>query len=309
MISKLLAGTAITFVAATGVAAQDIEYGQVNLSYSNYDFDGGNIDLLTAGAEVGFAVGAADYWISAGRSQIEAGDGAPGITLSYTSFGAGYEFQPGLRADVSYNEFSGSASIIGLSTEFIEAGIGYQSGAFYGRASYSALLDDEIGAEALFGILAGYEVSPNTDVALSLHFVDDDFDSVDNPLIILSASHDGGAYRVEGDLASFSQDGVDAYLVTISGEYDITPDYLLRGAYSRADLDGDGIDRISIGAGYRLSEQAVAFADLTSLSAEGEDAFGVTLGVSYDFGDKPTVRSTTTDRIMGIAEDLNAASF
>ena len=318
MIKKFCVVCAFTVAGAAQVSAQDVSYGTFGLSYSVTEFDEERVNLLSGRGELGIQMGTVDLFVGAAVNQLDETD-LPTIELRDLSFGAGWEFVPNFRGDLSYNNASFGVGEVSLSLSFTEAGIGYDGENVYGRVSYARVNEGELGLRALYGAVIGYGIGDEFDSSLSVHFVDERSDTLNDPLYIANVSYYAETFGVSADLAQYDIDGVSARLVSVSGQYNFTYDWGLRGSYSNASLNesgGDGrisFDRGSLGVDYRAFETTNVFADVTYTSASyrdfgtttSEDGWGITAGVRFDLGGQNRRRVTTRDRIDRALRSVN----
>lgn len=151
--------------------AQQVSYGEFGLSVGGYKFDGERFNVLSGKGEIGITAGNMDFW-TAGEANALQSVGGDNFELRALSFGAGYSFGNGVRADLSYNDISVGLTSASVSLSFYELGVSYQANDFFGRIAYAHLTDDIAGLDGLYSVMAGYNVSPATTVSLSAHWLE-----------------------------------------------------------------------------------------------------------------------------------------
>lgn len=262
---------AITFslgaFCAMPAAAQELSYGGLELGYGLQDDGSDRADLLVFGGELGMRFGAADMWLSGQAAQADPGDGGATREAETGALGAGYTFGNGMRVDLSTARVSAPA----LTLSFDELGLGYDSGTFFGRAAYAQVADSTTGVESLTSLLMGYRLAPGAEMSVSAHLVEDAGGTRDAPLLVLE------------------------------GHYDVTDQFGLDGSISRIDLDGIAFDSLRLGGSYAVNDRYAVFADLeqTRSDALADDVTSLSVGVSVDFGSRPTSQESSAERILG----------
>lgn len=308
-LKALLATTAI--VAAGSVAAQEISYGGLLGSYGYYTDGDNDLDLAIYGGELGIQIDSFDMWVNGLQADLTVDDSPVGLNADLSTIGVGYSFGNGMRADVSSSSLGVGLGGFGLNFGLTEFGLGYDSGSFFGRVSFTDVSDSYLELDGIYGLMVGYEVMEGTEVSLSVHQIDEPNDIIDEPIYVFEGSYDGGRWGAQLDAIVFSQDGLDLSLVSLGGDYDITGPWGAYGSYSRIDLDGTEIDSVRLGGSYDFGNNITAYVDLSQTMSDDldDDVTGLSVGVTMDLGDKPTSWETTGDRIVGVLEPVTGLDF
>lgn len=316
---KIGVACVLSVIGATPVLAQEVSHAAFGLSYSTTKIEGERLGILSGRGELGVQMGTIDLFVSGAYNQLDTSD-TPTIEFRDVSFGAGWEFAPGFRGDLSYNNVSLGIGEASASLTFMELGIGYEGENFYGRISYARPNDGLVGLRSLYGAVIGYSLGEELDASISVHFVDERSGELNRPLYIANVSYDAGVLDMSADLASYRIDGVSAQLVSASGAYRFNDDWGMRGSISTASLreTGGGSERItlnrgSLGVDYRIQQTTNLFADLTYTRASVRDSFdsestsgwGVTAGIRFDLGGPNRRTVTTRDRIDRVLRSVN----
>lgn len=326
--------TAIVCAAPLPIWAQELTYGEFSASgsYTDIPVDGSDGQFVTtARGELGARIGNLDVWVEGVSNRLD-NDEIPSLEFRDASFGGRYNFAKNVALDLSYNNVSVGLGEGAASGSFYEIGVGYENEQLFGRVSYSMFNDSLIGLDALYGVQAGYKISPNTIASISAHFVDEDSNTVDEPLYIASVTHSSARYRIEAEYlaleVSENNGKLETDLLNLRGEYDFNSKTYLRMGYSYGNLslsdpnDQDELDahRVALGGGYRFTDSLNAYADVTwtelseessstgpfpSSSSGSEDGFGITFGVEYKFGNKGSNLETTRDRLDKAIRGIN----
>lgn len=304
---KLLMGTALSVVAATGVSAQELSYGGLFANYGSFSTPGTDFDMTILGAEAGITVQNFDFWINGAQVTI-APDGLGGnITADVTTIGAGYSFGGTYRVDVSSTDLS-FGTPFGISIGLDEVGFAYDNGTYFARLSYADVNQPIPGFDGIYGLHVGYAFNDMAEVSLSVHDVDESSGTIDT-IYILSGEYDTGRWGVKLDAATTSLGGTDLTLVSLGGNYQINDQWGVRGAYTNIDAGGTDIDMFRIGGSYAMNDTYSVFADYTTIDLAGTDIDGFSFGLTMDFGDKPSSYETTADRLLGVVETAGAFDF
>lgn len=307
----LFATTAALAISTAGaVAAQDLSYGGIMTSYGKYSLDGDDADIRLLAGDLGIEMQNVDIWISGVQGQLSPEGTPTNLTFDAWTIGAGVSFADTYRIDASSSDLDLNIGGLGAGIGLDEIGFAYDNGTMFGRLSYAQVDQEAAGVDALYGLMAGYAFTDSTEVALSIHSIDETTNTFEDPIYILSANHDGGRWGVELDAASAKLGTADLRIVALSGEYDFTDTWSAYGSYANADLDGNALTSMRVGGAYNMGDYRV-FADYSVSDLEGtsDNVTGVSFGVSMDFGDKPTSHETTTDRLLGFADTVGGYDF
>ncbi|MGP6087819.1 porin [Antarctobacter jejuensis] len=307
--SSLLAAGA--FFVASSVSAQELTYGGLLADYQSLDTDGVSIDATIFAAEFGVKLGSGfDAWLGGMTADVDSDAAAVTLTLDTYNLGLGYTFGEYFRADLSASSLSGGV-VAGLNLHLKEAGLAYDNGNYFGRVSYSEVENKNlVGVDSLWGLHVGYEGPQGLNASVSAHWVDDQFNAIDTPLMIVTLGYDGGNWQANLDAATIDIASTDLSLVALSGEYDFNPKFSVYGSYVYLSADSQDLDGFRLGAAYNFTPKARVFADASKFSASGiDDVTGVGIGISMDLGDKPASYETTTDRLSGIGEHIFGLQF
>lgn len=302
--------------AALPATAQELTYGGVEANYRNYDVDGTSVDMGLFAADLGFSFGQGfDGWFDVSSFETDIDDAALSLGLGEVTLGLGYTLPQNIRADVSVTNLSTDLDIAGFGAEddmtMGEIGVAYDNGTTFGRLSYTGFDDDDSLIDNLWGLHLGYEGQQGLNASVSAHWVDDDFDAIDKPLMIATLGYDSAQWQAELDLLTLEVADFDVTIWSVSGEYDITRNWSAFGSYMNLATDGLDADVIRLGGAYNFDERTRVYADVsrlsTSLSNDEVDGFGI--GISMDLGDKPASYETTADRLSKIDDNMFGSGF
>ncbi|WP_417255282.1 hypothetical protein [Celeribacter sp.] len=309
---NLMVTTALVCVASSGAFAQEITYGGIMANYGTYSADGLDADVSVFAGDIGVAVGSFDFWIDGVQSTLSPEGIDANLSADVLTLGAGASFGNGFRVDVSSTDLSLGVSVYGLDVGIDELGVAYDSGTYFGRVSYAKLNEDTDGLlDGLWGLHGGYAFSDVAEVSLSVHGVDGEVDEYVDPIYILSGSYDAGLWDVEVNGISANILDADISLLTVGGSYDFTSDWSAYGSYSYGSIEDYDANLLRVGAAYTLNDTYKVFADYTYADVEDMDGNfdGFSIGVSMDFGDKPTSYETTADRLTNSLKSLMAYDY
>jgi|GEM_PF-2359957 hypothetical protein len=309
---NLMITTALVCAAATGASAQEITYGGLMANLGVYSVDGNDADLSLFAGDIGVAVGSFDFWIDGLQASLSPEGASYDFHADVLTLGAAASFGNGFRVDVSSSDISVGYAFYGYDVGIDELGIAYDNGTYFGRFSYAKLSEDTNGdIDGLWGLHVGYAFSDAAEMSLSVHNVDGDWGDYIDPIYILSGSYDAGVWDVELNGISANIDGLDISLLTIGGSYDFTSEWSAYGAYTYGALEDYDANLIRIGAAYTLNDTYKFFADYTYADVEDMDGNldGFSIGVSMDFGDKPTSYETTADRLTNSLKSVLAFDY
>ncbi|MEL6914910.1 MAG: porin [Pseudomonadota bacterium] len=289
----------------TAVQAQDIDYATGDLSFSRLSGDGGDLDVFAANVAAGYRFDAVDVFGALDFASLD----IEGDELQVRSFtaGAGYTFGQ-LRADASYTTAELEVLDLSADTNLFEVGLGFDNGAFSGRLGYAFLDDEDLGADALYGVALGYDVSSELEASVSFHRIEGATGGLDDSLAIADVTYDGELVAASLDLIRL---GDDASAVAVSGAYDFGQGYGVIGGFGSLSADGDQVATLSsLGGFYRITDDLKASVEYFRVDADDlGDVDGFTLLLSYDLGRKPTARQTQLDRVTGALEGLSGFGF
>jgi len=156
---RTIATLTILGLTASGAMAQELSYGTITASVGQLSFDDEKISTQIIAGQLGVAHQGFDAWI-AGTNATLSPDGVPiDLSADFSSIGAAYTFQ-GVRVDASSSDLTLGIGGPALSLGLTEVGVGYDSGSFYGRVSYT-MVDDTLITDdvSIFGVHVGYAMS------------------------------------------------------------------------------------------------------------------------------------------------------
>ncbi|MEM9349541.1 MAG: hypothetical protein AAGA47_04720 [Pseudomonadota bacterium] len=288
---RLLMVSAALVSVATGAYAQNLSYANGELSFTSLDGDGDTTDVTYFEGSAGFDVGAVDLFGDVIFTEFDlSGDD---VDLSTVSLGAGYSFGGWYRTDVSYTQFENDAFGFGDSTDVTEVGLGFNDGLFLVRGAYAALEEDS-GADALYGLTLGLQFNENTDASVSRHRLEAEDGGEDENLSIASLNHNGDIFELEIDMVTAD----DVFSVGLNGNYAITSRFGVLGSLAQVSIDDDDVlDRIGAGGFYQIADGLRIDAEIFRIDSDGDDVDGITVGLRYDMGAKSVERETQIDRL------------
>lgn len=312
MMKNLMITSALVCAAATGATAQEITYGGLLANYGTYSLDDFDADLSLFAGDIGVAVGSFDFWIEGVQGNLDLEDDSDDHYSDVLTLGAGASFGDGFRIDVSSTDLSIDLGFFDTDIGIDELGAAYDNGTYFGRLSYAKLSEDADGyLDGIWGLHAGYAFSDAAEVSLSVHSVDGDADDYIDPIYILSGRYDAGLWDIEMNGLFTEIDSYDLSLLTLGGTYDFTNEWSAYGAYTYGSIEDDDANLLRVGAAYTLNDTYKFFADYTYGDADGLDDHldGFSVGVSMDFGDKPTSYETTADRLTNVVKSVMAFDY
>lgn len=267
---KLLITTALC-CAATGAAAE-LTYGAAFAKYHNLDGDGGDLDVTTLGGAAEFRAGQFTFSGDFGNIDVDDGD------FTFGSIGAGYLLQNGVTLGLDYTRFDlGDGDDLDLTAAYAFYSFGaYTIGVTAGDSSADE--DDEV-----YGVFGAWDVSDTGTVGFDLVRVGNE------NLLSAYADYDLAQYSLEADLFSVE----DLNIVSLRGTYDLGNAFSLHGAVSVADLDGDDITTLAVGAGYEFAPGAKLEVEIARTDLDDAGDFDrLTVGIDYEFGKRTSKRRT-----------------
>lgn len=299
-------------IPAIPASAQELTYGGLLASYQQFESDGDTIDATLFAAEFGVALGFGfDAWISGATADIDASGLPVTLTADEMTIGLGYTFGETFRADFSASSLSAGA-IVGADVHMKEIGFAYDNGTTFGRLSYTDIGNsDTLGVDHLWGLHVGYDGPQGLSASASAHWVDERFDVVDQPLLIVSLGYEAQNWEAELDVLDIEVASTDVTVWSLSGSYDFTPSWGTFGSVTRASATGEDVTLTRIGGSYNFNQRTRAYLDVSRLSTSlgDEHANGFGLGITMDLGDKRGSYETTTDRLSGVAEGIAGYDF
>jgi predicted porin len=303
--------------AALPATAQEFTYGGVEANYRSYDVDGTSVDMGLFAADLGFTFGQGfDGWVDVSSFEVDVDDLDLDLGLGEVTLGLGYTLPQNIRGDVSVTRLSTDLDIAGLGASdhvtMGELGVAYDNGTTFGRLSYTGFDDsDDLGIDNLWGLHVGYEGPQGLSASVSAHWVNDEFDVIDQPLMIASLGYDSAQWQAELDLLTVEVADFDITVWSLTGEYDFTANWSGFGSYMNLATEGLDADVIRLGGAYNFNERTRVYADVsrlsTSLSDDDIDGFGI--GIAMDLGEKPASYETTADRLSKIDNGLFSNGF
>lgn len=315
---------AATLVLVAGTAAaQELDYGNLTVSSTSLtlpvdglDYDLG-LDILALDGSAGLSFGALDIFASGTQAELtldipeEETDGENlSLKLQSIGLGAGYSFAGNYRVDLSQSRIDLDVEDLSADTSFTELGFGYVRGPIFARAAIGKG-DDNSGLENVISVMGGYEFTDTIQASLSLHTVDEDLDQFDRPVIVANAEWDTDFGGASLDVVNAKIDDTNLQVFSLTAYYSVTPDIDILGSFSSGQIDGNGLTTTALGASYGITDTFDAFASysLTQVDGVPSDIKGVSIGVQFDLGDKPTVRETTSERLTNALAPLAGISF
>lgn len=310
MKTAVVFGLGFAILGSTSAFAQDLSYGNLGVSLSTLKADGGEVDITAIDGEAGVQFDAFDVFLGATLARLSVSGADEDLDIDTATIGLGYSFGPNYRVDLSHTEIGISIDGDSADTSIQELGFAYDDGTYFGRFAI-AKGDDNNDLDELYSLVGGYAFAPNSEVSLSIHFVEDDANTFDDPVYVLKTEYAPGGWGVTLDLASVSIVGETVSLTSLGGHYDITPQITVNGNYAVASVDGDDLSTAMIGVSYDFTENYSVFGNVSQTEFDGisETLDGFTFGFEVDFGAKPTSQETTGERLTSVLAPIAGFSF
>ena len=272
----------IAMIAASGAAAQGVEYLSYGASYTNLSVDGGSADIFSLGGSIDYRVNNAFVGGTFAYTDLSGDGGSIGVTGISARGGYFVAPQAVIYGGLNYIDTSDTSS---FST--YNVGGEYAIGAVTLGVNYDD--SDEAGYVETTSIYASYQVSTALEIAagfsdagsdtLTQIGVDYDDDTYDIAALYadyegvslfgIDASYDlGNRFRVSGGYVNL--DG-EADMFSLGGGYEVSNDMWVDVEFGRADFDGDDLDTIGIAFTYEMGRETLLIdrAESTQIEALG----------------------------------------
>lgn len=278
---NLLITTALCFAATS--ASAELTYGSAFAKVHNFDGNGGSNDLATYNGAIEYRYDNLIFSGEVGKIDSDGGD------FDFADFGLGYTLQNGVTIGLDYSGFD----LEGEDADIVSAYAMYSFGAYTLGLSAGDSSDLEDTAYSIFG---AWDVSSDGTVGADIIRLDGE------TLIAAYATYDLDRYSLDADV--FSSDGLDVF--ALSGGYDLGNNFAVIGSLSIADLDGDDLKALSVGAQYEFAPGANVELAVGRIDVDGGDNVDrLSLGVNYEFGKRTSKRRA----LGGILVDASASSL
>lgn len=278
---NLLITTALCFAATS--ASAELTYGSAFAKVHNFDGNGGSNDLATYNGAIEYRYDNLVFSGEVGKIDSDGGD------FDFADFGLGYTLYNGVTIGLDYSGFD----LEGEDADIVSAYAMYSFGAYTLGLSAGESSDLEDTAYSIFG---AWDVSSDGTVGADIIRLDGE------TLIAAYATYDLDRYSLDADV--FSSDGLDVF--ALSGGYDLGNNFAVIGSLSIADLDGDDLKALSVGAQYEFAPGANVELAVGRIDVDGGDNVDrLSLGVNYEFGKRTSKRRA----LGGILVDATASSL
>ncbi|MEM9436422.1 MAG: hypothetical protein AAGA15_05220 [Pseudomonadota bacterium] len=288
---RLLLFAVTSFGVATGAFAQELTHANGDISFSVLDDGDETSEVTNVEASIGYQAGSLDLFGDVIFTDLDL-DGDE-TDISTGGLGAGYSFAGRFRTDVSYTQFENTVIGFDDAIDVAEVGLGFNDGLFLVRGAY-AFLEEDSGADGVYGLMLGLQFSEDTDASVSRHRIDPEDEGDAENLTIASLNHNGDILDLEIDMIISD----DVFSVGLNGDYAISPRFGVVGSLAQVSIDDDDVlDRVGAGGFVQIADGLRVDAEIFRIGTDGDDVDGFSFGLRYDMGAKSVDRETQIDRL------------
>ena len=297
MRTSLSIASLATVAIASSAAAQSgpmsvFNYGHVDLSYTQSDYSGFDLNILAFTGYGDFSSGAIFGSVGAISQRFESGGSEE--TRTNAELLLGYNFGDfGVYGLYQRRAFGGSGRTFVDNT--------YGLGGVYNGQGFEVgieVTDGEDGDEQATLLYAGTDTIPDLYVFGALAM----FEQQDGTSYILGAEYDTDVSRTLGVMVGESDSDFTRFF--IETEYLFTPD--IKGTASIAAVVGEGeyLGQWAIGGGYMVADQLWLEASYGEAfqTFPAPEVNNISIGLTYEFGGDPSARTRLREAVQELEE-------